>query len=105
MPNNIFLHLANTQKHILTHTYTIITHYTIRHKQYTLLNLNKYQLNREAKPKQLKSKCNANKIDIDFHVKINKQIIFLTKEMLYNEYILQQINKIQCLIGSMAVPQ
>ena len=24
--------------------------------------------NREAEPKQLKAKCNANKIDIDFHV-------------------------------------
>ena len=34
--------------------------------------LNIYQLNREAEPKQLKSECNANKINIDFHVKINK---------------------------------
>ena len=45
IPNNIFLHPAITQKHIPTHTYTIITHYSIKHLQYTLLNLNIYNLN------------------------------------------------------------
>ena len=50
---------------------------------------------------QLKLECNANKIDIDFHVKKTNKFLDLP----YNEFILQQINKSQCLIGSVAIPQ